>query len=183
MSSQSSLVSESFSPSPDETIQSRITKNIKAALKLIKKTAGYQYDIVAVEEARKVIDTNGRQDWILILECEPLKDPDSRVIERLKYSVWFFPGIDDELIGDPSDPSRDYDTEVCHYMRNVNGDLAKALNIDTTRGSLAMLTEYLPGEPTNYIDENSGAIMPGTFGEIMVWTNIDAENPYTFRRY
>ena len=175
MSSDSSDSSSSLELETGECIQAQITAKLKALLGIIKISAGYQYDVAAVEQARKVLEINDRWEFILLCENEPDVEEDL-IIRTLEYPVWFFSKQDDELIGDAA---QDKDSEIAYHNRNAVADITKAINTDIYLGGLAENVEIGPGTHELYIDENTTLF--GTWCIIKVTTSIDATNPYKLR--
>jgi hypothetical protein len=158
-----------------ECIQAQITAKIKTLLGSIKIASGYQYDVAAVEQARKVLEINDRWEFILLCENEPDVEEDL-IIRTLEFPVWFFSKQDDELIGDPA---QDKDSEIAYHNRNAVADITKAINTDIYLGGLAENVEVGPGTHDLYVDENTTLF--GTWCMIKVTTSIDATNPYKLR--
>jgi len=169
-----------------DSIQAQITAHIKTTLRTILTANGYNYNLAAVEESRKMFEIGDRWPFILVLENEPQRDDEGLVIRELEYMVWFFSKQDDRVIGDPSDASKDVNTEIAYYNRNAIADITKALNVDVYRGYVdgtanarAEHTEVIPGTHDLYIDDTG--VLFGTWVAVRVVTNIDATNPYQLR--
>ena len=164
-----------------DCIQAQITANIKAALRLITISNGYNYNVAAVEEARKILEPDGRFPYILLLEEEPIKDDENLYIRFLEYTIWFFSAQNDEVSGTAS---TDLNSEIAYYNRNAIADITRALNVGDTgiyRDDNAEITEILPGTHSIYMDEGSGVIWFGTWCKVLVTTSIDATDPYQNR--
>lgn len=189
-SSQSSRSDSSDSSSfmitaGSDSIQAQITANIKAALKTITIANGYNYDVVRVEELRKIQEMNDNLPFVLLIEGDPQKDSeDSCVIRTLNYQVWYFPDEDDRVTGDNT---ADNNTEITYKHRNIMADVAKALSVDPYRGIVdgttharAENTLVDPGYPEMYLNET--LMLPGFYCDVRVMTNIDVTNPYQLRQ-
>jgi hypothetical protein len=158
-----------------DCVQALITADVKAALRAITTANGYHYDVAAVEEARRFLQIGGRWDFILLLEDEPLMD-DWLTIHTLRYAVWFFPAYNDELVGVAA---TDLDSEIGRHVRNAPADIARALEVDQTRGGRASKTEVVPGEGNCYVDQDT--VLFGCWCRADVHTQIDATDPYQLR--
>jgi len=160
-----------------DSIQAQITANIKTKLRTITTANGYNYDIAAVEQQRKILEINHRFDFILLLENEAVKDDmDNMVIRRLEYPTWFFSKQNDRLTGTAA---TDLDSEIAYYNRNAIQDITKALcsnDSEIYRGGNAELTEVIPG--THDLYEDGNLVLFGTWCMIVVTTSINARNPY-----
>ena len=163
-----------------DCIEAQITANIKAKLKTITTANGYNYNVAAVEQQRKLLEVNNRWPFILLLENESTKDEvDNMVIRTIEYPTWFFTAQDDRLRGDPSNAAADVDTEIAYKNRNAIADITKALCSDDSeiyRDGNAELTEVVPGTHDYYEDDN--LTLFGTWCMIVVTTRINARNPY-----
>ena len=174
VSSASSGSSSSLSLDGD-CIQAQITAKLKSLLANVTIANGYHYDVKAVEQARKVLDINGRWPFILLCENEPEIEEDL-IVRSIEYIAWFFSEQDDELIGDPV---ADHDSEIAFKNRNAISDIAKAIHQDIYLGGLAENCEVEPGNHDLYIDGNTTLF--GTWCFIRVTTSIDSTDPYKLR--
>ena len=166
--------SSSAGPNDKVSVQARITQSLCTAILAIKKASGYNYDVNACELQRLLAEFGGRFDYVMLVEETPEKDDDHRIIQKLIYHVWFFTDQQYERI--ENDPALDLHSEIAYYYHNVDADIAKAINVDITRGGLATLTEYIPLGKSTWFEEGSPYF--GNVGRIEIMCNIDATNPY-----
>jgi len=166
-----------------DCIQAQITAAFKTKLRGIRKNLGYAYDVAAVEEARNILEINQRFDFILLLENEPIRDDDDLIISELQYPTWFFSAQNDKLVGNPTDVTKDLNTEIAYYNRNAVADITKAVCADpylvVDGVALCECVDVIPGTHSHYVDDN--LILFGTWCLIKAKVKIDAMNPYQLK--
>jgi hypothetical protein len=153
-----------------DSIQARITANLKTALQQITVANGYSNTVRLVEEMRAIFDID-ETPYIMIQEnfVEYNEDFEHTGDVNYKYTFVYINGLNDEAIHS--------NNPFTYQNRNAAADMIKAIMVDRTRGQIALNTVVESSGPILYDDVN-GNLIPATILEIRVECHINSDNPY-----